>query len=160
MSSTIPYEIPEIMYNGKRASGLSRYQSAQRRISGDLSSTYFHLPYLITSPLFSLGTPPVAASMIRNKVLMRPKTKMAAANTVRVGKLRRRHEVVSNAAQIVDRSRGVDSPLDQRSDQDGPDDLHGLVEPGKGPQLAEGLGRLEPVGGEGDDGPIEAGENG
>ena len=88
MSSTIPYEIPEIMYNGKRASGLLRYSSTSKCTCGNLTSTYFQLPYLTLSRLFNLGTPPVPASMIKNKVLMRPKMKMATANTERVGKLR------------------------------------------------------------------------
>ena len=47
---------------------------------------YFHVPYL-TSSLISLGSPPVAASIIKNKVVMRPNTKIADAKTVRVGKL-------------------------------------------------------------------------
>ena len=76
------------MYNGKRASGLVRYQSASRCNDGNLSSTYFHEPYL-TFPLlvFNLGIPPVAASMIKNNVLISPKMKMADAKTERVGNL-------------------------------------------------------------------------
>ena len=48
--------------------------------------------------------------------------------------------------------------FDQRSDQDGPDDLHGLVQPGERTQLAKGIGRIEAVSGEGDDRTVEAEE--
>lgn len=50
------------------------------------------------------------------------------------------------------------SPLDQGSDQDGPDYLHGLIEPGECTKLAEGVGGFEAVGGKGDDRTIESDE--
>jgi|SRR5258706_11039620 len=83
--------MPEIMYNGKRASGLLRYQSTPKCHDGNLSSTYFHQPYLtFPSLVFILGTPPVLASMIKNNVVMRPKMRIAAAKTERVGYLSHR----------------------------------------------------------------------